>query len=332
MRFRIGMTLSLALCLSTLAAQENRQQKQRDEQSQESARQSSGAAATESPGHSQREQQASTPQSVNDRQFVQRAAQIHMTEAHLGQMAQSRAKSDELKDMGGQAAKKNREAYSQLSRISQQFAFTVPEAIDAEHQNTIKRMEGLNDNQFDRAYKQHVSNELRERAKWFRSEAAKLDNPDLKQYASAQAAQMEDQAQRAQNIDLQNRTTAGNQQARIPRTDESQPDEATAAAGAAARTSAADVSGQERHGTVTAFERGKTLDVKFRDRMGQHRYELSGRNVRADVPQDLQPGTEVVVTERIDRNGYRTLEVRRDTSSAGGVPSTAGQRSDQHKR
>jgi putative membrane protein len=244
------------------------------------------------------------------RQFVQRAAQIHMTHAHIGEMAKNRAKSEEVKEFGEQLAERSRRAYERLSQIATQFAFVVPKGIDDQHQKRIQRLEKLSADEFDRQFKQYLTSELRRDADWFQQQSNKLEHADLKEYASAQYAAVEEQYRRAQAPDMRHQTSA-----------------ASAAGGSLAgesEYSRADrstlpVEGaiHEAHATVTAFEPGKSLTVKFRHRIGEHRYELAASNFRAEVPDDLNPGDAVIVKEHVDQNGFGTIEVRRDGTAGG---------------
>lgn len=242
-------------------------------------------ATTPTPGTTLNTQE----KSPETQQFVQRAAQIHMTQAHLGDLANKNATSDELKNLGEQFAKENRDAYQRLGQITDQLAITIPKSIDPAHQKDIQRMEGLTGNAFDRQYKQYVTQNAQKQANWFRQEANKLLNPDLKKYASDQAANYDEQYKRAQEIGKR-KTTAANMTGISP----------------------SESVQHEIRGTVTEFQNGKSLTVKTRDRVGKHQYDLTSSNLRADVPNDLQPGTPVVITEQVDPNGFNTLEVRRD--------------------
>jgi hypothetical protein len=66
------------------------------------------------------------------------------------------------------------------------------------------------------------------------------------------------------------------------------------------------------YGTVTNYQAGRLLEIKERDRIGRHVYELADMDGGSGEVPNLNPGDQVTITERIDQNGHRSIQVARD--------------------
>jgi putative membrane protein len=129
--------------------------------------------------------------SSSDREFVDRAAQLNMTEAHLGQMAQQQGHNDGVKALGATLQRDHVAAYQNLQRIGKKDGFDVPKSIDSQHQAEIAPLQAVSGDQFDTQFRQQEVTDHQQAKVWFQSEAAKLTNPDLKAYADQMASSLE---------------------------------------------------------------------------------------------------------------------------------------------
>jgi putative membrane protein len=239
------------------------------------------------------------------RTFVQRTAQFDMTQAHLGKLAQEKAASQQVKNYGSKLEKSHTEAYNRLGGLAATTPFTLPKAIDAQHQKIVQRFEKLSGAQFDRAFTQEQIQSHRDTLQWLQQQQ-NSPNEQVKQQASRLIPEFQNHLQDAQALGNQNSSNAAN---------------SPAASNQDSNLNTSD--DQHRSGTVTRYEPGKTLEVKVRDRIGRHRYNLS--SISANIPADLKTGDMVAVSEHVDSNGTRTLTVERTsgTSSETGHASRA---------
>jgi putative membrane protein len=260
---------------------------------------------------------AEQKESMTDEKFVQKAAQISMTEAHLGKLAKDRGSSENVKQYGQKMEADHTQAYHKLTQAASAKGITVPKAIDAEHQKKINELEGLKGAEFDRAYGEkmvqshHMTIELYEKA------ADQAQSPELRSLASERLPGLRSHLEQARLLgsgaavardhgqpDDQTTTRARTAETAVP-THSTPDNQGALAAGAATH-----------YGTVTNFEAGKSLELKVRDRAGRHVYDLNDASATAQVPADLGIGSKVVVHETVDRNGHHLIRVELDQAAA----------------
>jgi putative membrane protein len=255
--------------------------------------------------------------STEDRQFLEKAAQINMVEAHLGKLAQEKASSQDIKQFGEQLRTDHTDAYERLTKIANAMQVEVPKEIDSEHQSHIQRFEGVSGAEFDREFRQHQVQDHQKSIDMFQSYANSGANAELKAYASQTLTKLQSHLQTAKNL------SEGASTAAADRTTPAVPADAhsatvpasTTATGNADRTTSFE-EGSVHYGTVTKYQAGKTIELKMRDRSGRHSYSLSEGNVHAEVPADIKAGSQVRVIEKVDPNGRRSIIVEADTATA----------------
>jgi len=121
---------------------------------------------------------------MTDQKFVDFAAQTDMVEANLGQLAQSVAAKQPVKDYGQMLATDHTKDYGQLSSAAQQANLTVPNAIDSEHNKAmIDPFQKLKGAAFDHKYIQEMIAGHTKAIAIYKKEAADAQNPALKSYA-----------------------------------------------------------------------------------------------------------------------------------------------------
>ena len=121
---------------------------------------------------------------MSDQQFVDFAAQTDMVEANLGQLAQSAASSQQIKDYGEMLVTDHTNDFHQLYTVAQQAGLKLPDAIDTEHNKTmIGPFQKLQGAAFDRRYSQEMVAGHTKAIDVYKKEAADAQNPALKSYA-----------------------------------------------------------------------------------------------------------------------------------------------------
>jgi putative membrane protein len=123
-------------------------------------------------------------QKMTDQQFVDFAAQTDMVEANLGQLAQSVAAAQGVKDYGQMLTTDHTQDYGQLSSAAQQASLTVPNAIDAAHNKAmIDPFQKLKGATFDHKYIQEMIAGHTKAIAIYKKEAADAQNAAIKTYA-----------------------------------------------------------------------------------------------------------------------------------------------------
>jgi putative membrane protein len=135
-----------------------------------------------------------------DKAFMKMAAQADMTEAHLGQMAESQASQSLVKDFGQKLTHDHTDAYTQLTALAAKTGSAVPKGIDVRKISAVEQLMKAKGAQFDR---QFVQDEIRDHQKAlaeFKREAQHGKDPDVKAYASKMIPVLEDHLHEAQAL------------------------------------------------------------------------------------------------------------------------------------
>lgn len=121
---------------------------------------------------------------MSDQQFVDLAAQTDMVEANLGQLAQTNAASQEVKDYGQMLVTDHTNDYGQLATAAQQASLNVPNAIDAEHNKAmIDPFQKLKGAAFDHKYIHEMIAGHEKAIAIYKKEATDAQNASIKTYA-----------------------------------------------------------------------------------------------------------------------------------------------------
>jgi putative membrane protein len=127
--------------------------------------------------------QAQSGVGMTDQDFVNLAAQTDMTEAHLGQLAQSQGASQAVKDLGQMLANDHTSDYTQLGTVAMKAGLTVPKGLDAKHDKMIAPFEKLKGKMFDSRYTQTMVKGHKEAIAAYKKQANEGQNADIKSYA-----------------------------------------------------------------------------------------------------------------------------------------------------
>ncbi len=145
--------------------------------------------------------QAAAGAGSTDQDFVTLAAQTDMTEAHLGQLAQSQGSSQAVKDLGQMLTTDHTSDYSQLGTIATKAGLTVPKGTDAKHDKMIAPFEKLKGKAFDHRYAQMMVKGHQEAIAAYKKEASDGQNADIKAYAQQTLPTLEKHLKAAQDAE-----------------------------------------------------------------------------------------------------------------------------------
>lgn len=121
---------------------------------------------------------------MSDQKFVDFAAQTDMVEANLGQLAQSAASSQPVKDYGQMLVTDHTNDFNQLYGVAHQANLNMPNAIGAEQNKMmIDPFEKLKGEAFDHRYIHEMIEGHTKAIAIYKKEAADAENPALKTYA-----------------------------------------------------------------------------------------------------------------------------------------------------
>jgi len=125
-------------------------------------------------------------QKMTDQQFVNFAAQTDMVEANLGQLAQTAASAQGVKDYGQMLTTDHTKDFGDLNTAAQQAGLTVPTAIDSEHNKAmIDPFQKLEGKAFDHKFIQEMIAGHTKAIAVYKKESDDAQNASIKSYAQA---------------------------------------------------------------------------------------------------------------------------------------------------
>jgi putative membrane protein len=135
-----------------------------------------------------------------DKIFMTDAAEGGLAEVQIGQMAQQKGSSQEVKDFGRRLEQDHQKANDQLKTIAQQRHFSLPTDTDAKHKAAIAKLNGLSGAEFDKVFGRMMVKDHREDIKKFERESNNGMDTDLKNFASSNLPTLKEHLQMAEQI------------------------------------------------------------------------------------------------------------------------------------
>jgi len=120
---------------------------------------------------------------LTTRQFIEHAAIGGMAEVKLGQLAQQKAASDEVKNFGKRMVDDHSKANDELKRLASKKHVTLPKDVGAKHKSVYERLSKLSGQEFDREFMDTMAKDHQEVVAEF-EKAAKSSDPDVQAFAS----------------------------------------------------------------------------------------------------------------------------------------------------
>jgi putative membrane protein len=94
-----------------------------------------------------------TPIPAYDRQFLEAMALSNQTEIRLAVMAQERAGSSWIREVGRTLEKDHRKAYAHLSAVAAKLGIGLPQSLSAKDQAVVDRLSRLKGKAFDKEFR-----------------------------------------------------------------------------------------------------------------------------------------------------------------------------------
>ncbi len=166
--------------------------------------------------------------SAKDRQFLEKAAKGSMAEVELGQLAESKASSDQVKEFAAHMQKDHGQALEEIKRIAQAKGLDLPDSLDKAAQKKADMLERQTGEQFDKKYMADMVKDHQKDLKLFRDAARASKDPEVKAFAEKTAETISGHLAMAKKVAAEVKANAGkdgNQAER--RTDKSHADAGT---------------------------------------------------------------------------------------------------------
>ena len=139
-------------------------------------------------------------QAMADQAFVRKALEGGAAEVQLGQLAQQKSQSEDVKQFGQKMVEDHTQLAEQMRPIAQQLGVKEPKGPSKKDKQLIAKLEGLSGPQFDEAYIQAMVKDHKEDLKEFKDEAQSTQNQNVKQVAQEGAGVISQHLQLIQQI------------------------------------------------------------------------------------------------------------------------------------
>ena len=143
---------------------------------------------------------STAPLSKSDQDFATKAAAGGMMEVDLGQLAASKATSNDVKDFGNRMVSDHGKAGDELKSLASQKGLTLPATPSAEETKTSTDLSKKNGAAFDKAYMSDMVKDHEKDAKEFEKASKNVKDPDLKSWATQTLTVVQDHLKMAKEI------------------------------------------------------------------------------------------------------------------------------------
>ncbi|MDR3535474.1 MAG: DUF4142 domain-containing protein [Acetobacteraceae bacterium] len=135
-----------------------------------------------------------------DQAFLLRTASGSMTEIQLGQIAQQKATSSDVRQLARRMVADHTAASQDLQAIADEQGLTLPDQPERMAQAMTQRLRGTTGSDFDQAYVQQVVRYHQQDLAAFRREVRSGQDPDLKAFAQKYLLMIQQHLQLAQSL------------------------------------------------------------------------------------------------------------------------------------
>lgn len=139
-------------------------------------------------------------QAVADQTFVRKALEGGIAEVQLGQLAQQKSQSDDVKQFGQKMVQDHTQLGDQIKPIAQQLGVKEPKEPSKKDKQLMAKLQSLSGPQFDDAYIQAMVKDHQQDLKEFKNAAQMAQDQNLKQVAQQGAGVISHHLQMIQQI------------------------------------------------------------------------------------------------------------------------------------
>ncbi len=144
----------------------------------------------------------------SDTTFLKKAAAGGLAEVELGQLAQQKASSEEVKKFGERMVTDHTKANDELKAVAQKENVELPQEPSAKDKATKARLEKLSGAQFDQAYMKDMVKDHRTDVSEFEHESNSAKDPAVKSFATQTLPVLKEHLREAEKLSPMQKKTA----------------------------------------------------------------------------------------------------------------------------
>ena len=137
---------------------------------------------------------------INDQQFLRKALEGGAAEVQLGQLAQQKSASDDVKQFAQKMVDDHTQLDKEIEPIAKQLEVKEPNGPSKKDKQLIAKLEGLSGAQFDEEYIRAMVKDHKDDLKEFKDEAQMTQNPNVRRAAMEGATVISAHLQQIQQI------------------------------------------------------------------------------------------------------------------------------------
>ena len=139
--------------------------------------------------------------------FMEEAATGGMMEVELGNMAQEKASSQEVKDFGERMVTDHTKAGDELKSLAQEKSVTLPDSMTAKQQRSVKKLSALSGQEFDQEYMKMMVKDHEKDVKTYQKASENVPDPTVQDFAAKTLPTLKEHLQEAENVNEQLRSS-----------------------------------------------------------------------------------------------------------------------------
>lgn len=121
---------------------------------------------------------------AQDHDFATKAAVGGLAEVQLGQLAQQKAQSADVKSFGQKMVQDHTQANSELAQIVSTKGMTPPTDVDQKHKDVMSKLTALSGAEFDKEYMKAMMQDHQETVSLFQKQSNEGTDAELKAFAT----------------------------------------------------------------------------------------------------------------------------------------------------
>ncbi|WP_437588155.1 DUF4142 domain-containing protein [Sorangium sp. So ce1000] len=159
------------------------------------------SAAAQGQGQTGQHAQASqTKLSESDKEFIEKAGQGGLLEVRLGQLAQQRSASPEVKRFGQRMIDDHTALNKRLADLAQRKGVLVPKELAQKHRDEVDKLSKKTGAEFDRDYMSRMVDDHESDVAEFEKASKEAKDADLKSFATASVPQLREHLVQARQV------------------------------------------------------------------------------------------------------------------------------------
>ena len=135
-----------------------------------------------------------------DKTFVTKAAEGGIAEVNAGQMAATKAASNDVKDFGNRMVNDHGKANDELKALASNKGLTLPTETDAEHKKAADALSKKSGKDFDKTFMSDMVKDHTAVVAAFEKESKSAQDPDLKSWVTKTLPTLQDHLKMAKQI------------------------------------------------------------------------------------------------------------------------------------